>query len=288
MKKFKKIYVEITNICNLNCSFCSDSGRRPAFIDAEAFSTILDQIKPYTQYIYLHVKGEPLLHPDFGKLLDISYNKGFKVNITTNGTLLKKLTPSLFNSKAVRQINISLHSFSEQSNNKTKSDYLKTIALFVKEALAKSNIYISLRLWNLQADGNNKENDNEFIINTIQDELDIQFPSLEIARNGESIKIADNLFLHFEYEFTWPNINASISNVKGFCLGLRNQIAILTDGTVVPCCLDSEGVIDLGNIHKVPFSKILISKRYTAIYNGFSANVAVEDLCQKCCFKERF
>jgi len=288
MKKLKKVYIEITNVCNLNCHFCSKSDRKPEFMTVESFSDILDEIKPFTRYIYLHVKGEPLLHPYLDKILIISSSKGFKVNITTNGTLLKNVTSKLISSPSVRQINISLHSFGEQSDNRNKNNYLNDIVAFVKEAMEKTNMYISLRLWNLDKESNNSNHYNGFILKTLEQELGLPFPTPETSKAGKSTKLSERLFLHFENEFTWPNVNDSFNNNQGFCLGLRDQVAILTDGSVVPCCLDGEGIINLGNIFKQPFSDIITNERSIGIYNGFSVSLAVEQLCQKCQYKERF
>lgn len=90
LRTFKKVYIEITSVCNLACSFCPPTARAKGLIKVEQFNKILDEIRPHTKYIYLHVKGEPLLHPRIDQLLDAAHAKGFKVNITTNGTLIKK------------------------------------------------------------------------------------------------------------------------------------------------------------------------------------------------------
>ena len=107
MKKFKKIYVEITNICNLNCPFCSKDNNKLKEMTKEEFEYILKKINNYTDYLYLHVKGEPLLHSKLNEIIELCDKYHKKVNITTNGTLLKD---NLEIMKKVRQINISLHS----------------------------------------------------------------------------------------------------------------------------------------------------------------------------------
>ena len=86
--KFKKIYVEITNKCNLNCSFCSKLKRELKTMSKDEFKHVISEIKPYTDYIYLHLKGEPLIHPDLEDILKIAKENNIIVNITTNGTKL--------------------------------------------------------------------------------------------------------------------------------------------------------------------------------------------------------
>lgn len=283
MKKFKYIFIEITNICNLACTFCPNTNRKFEFINIDNFNKILDEIKPYTDYIYLHIKGEPLLHPNLSSLLDIAYQKGFKVNITTNGTLLNKVKDELLNKPALRQINISLHSISG-NNLKNYEEYLYDVIKVGKE-LSINNIYVSLRLWNLQDNNNIDNNQNEEILNIIADAFRIENIK-SLAIKSKSIKLTNNIFLNQDQEFQWPSLDANEISENGFCYALRTHLGILVDGTTVPCCLDGEGIINLGNIYEKPFSEIINSKRAKAIYNGFSNNKAIEELCRKCGYRK--
>ncbi len=290
MKKFKKIYIEITNVCNLACNFCPKTRRSPEFMTIETFGKILDQIKPHTNYIYFHVKGEPLLHKEIDRFLDISYEKGFKVNITTNGTLIEKVKDKIITKPALRQINFSLHSFDGNEGVSNKDEYVKNILSFTKEAFIHSDIIISLRLWNLQKDNITKHQKriNNEILQSIEEEFNLPYSIEEKVSPGRGIKIAERIYLNQEHEFQWPDLKNEEESISGFCYGLRNQAAILVDGTVVPCCLDGEGIINLGNIHENDFSKIVEGERAKNIFNGFSRREAVEELCKKCGYRERF
>ncbi len=290
MKRFKKVYVEIINICNLACEFCPETKRPPEIMSIESFSHILDQIKPYTDYIYFHVKGEPLFHPEIDKLLDICGEKGFKVNLTTNGTLINKVKEKLLTKKALRQINFSLHSIKEDEKTGAKQEYINNILSFSKEAVDKSDIIISLRLWNLHKDNSiNKEiQKNRKMLDFIEKEFNLNYKIEEKVLPGRGVKIHDRIYLNQEHLFQWPDLEEAEDNVKGFCYGLRNQAAILADGRVVPCCLDGNGIINLGNINDTPFSEIIESTRANSIVDGFSRREAVEELCRKCGYKQRF
>lgn len=293
MKRFKKIYIEIGNICNMNCSFCPETKRKGEFMEIDKFSFILDQIKPYTNYIYFHVKGEPLLHPKLGQLLDISYEKGFRVNITTNGTLINKVQNKILTKPALRQINFSLHSFdgNEDSDKKpeSKDAYLNNIFQFIKAA-QKTGLFISLRLWNLEKDNtiNLEKEKNQVLLEMIQKEFGLPYKIEDKILPNRGLQIAQNVYLNQDHEFKWPDLNEAEDDGQGFWHGLRNQVAILVDGTVVPCCLDGEGVINLGNIYDTNFSQIIDSKRAQAIYDGFSKRRAVEELCRKCGYRLKF
>lgn len=290
MKKFKKIYIEITNVCNLACSFCPKTMRKPEFMKIETFCNILDQIKPYTDYIFFHVKGEPLLHPDLEKFLDLSFDKGFKVNITSNGTLINRVKDKMLFKPALRQVNFSLHSFQSKDGCNNELEYINNILLFTREAREKSEVIISLRLWNLERDNavNLETKRNRDILEIIEKEFNLNYKIQEEVTPQRGMKIADKVYLNQDYEFTWPDLKEEEDNSVGFCYGLRDQVAILVDGTVVPCCLDGEGIINLGNIKTVDFSKLIESDRAKDIFNGFSRRVAVEELCRKCGYRKKF
>ena len=89
-------------------------------------------------------------------------------------------------------------------------------------------------------------------------------------------------------KFEWPNDKREAAKGETFCYGLRDQVGILVDGTVVPCCLDGEGQIALGNLFNQPFEEIITSERSKRIYDGFSNRQAVEKLCQSCTYAKRY
>ncbi|MCU6794018.1 SPASM domain-containing protein [Paenibacillus sp. WQ 127069] len=290
MKKFKKTYIEITSVCNLACTFCPQTKRQSNFIKIDAFTKILDEIKPHTDYIYFHVKGEPLLHPRIDELLDLSHERGFKVNITTNGTLITKNKHKILPKPALRQMNFSLHSFDGHEGSTNKEAYIMNILDFVKEAVATTPLLVSLRLWNLDTDNttNLERSRNREILEMIEKAFELDFKIEEKFVRGSGLKIAKQIYLNQDHEFQWPDLKEDEDEGKGFCHALRNQAAILVDGTVVPCCLDGEGVINLGNINQTPFSEIVEGERANNLYNGFSRREVVEELCRKCGYRQRF
>lgn len=289
MKTFKKVYIEITSVCNLACSFCPPTQRAKGLIKVEQFQHILDEIRPYTKYIYLHVKGEPLLHPRIDQLLEAAHEKGFKVNITTNGTLINKQRTKLLGNPAIRQMNFSLHSFDGHEGSENREKYLGDILQFVREEQNK-NILFSFRLWNLQRE-NQTEADkrkNAETLEILEKEFQLPFKIEEKVEPGKGIKIAPNVYLNQDHEFKWPSLLEKEDEGKGFCHALRSHSAILVDGTVVPCCLDGEGVINLGNVHEQKFGDIINSDRANNLVEGFSRREAVEELCRKCGYRQKF
>ena len=265
MKKFKKIYVEITNMCNLNCSFCIRNSRKVESISIDKFKTLLNNITDYTDYLYFHVLGEPLMHKDINELIDIA-STNFKINITTNGYLIDRISDN----KNIRQINISLHSF---SGNNLK-EYLDNVFDSV-DSLIKNKTYISLRLWV-------KNKYNNEIIDYINNRYNENIPY-----DVKDYTINDYLFINNFHEFIWPDLDNNLNEECGTCYALIDHIGILVDGTIVPCCLDTKGIIDLGNIYTNSLDDILSSKRVTDMIEGFKNNKKIENLCRHCKFIDK-
>lgn len=289
MNKFKKVYIEITNVCNLSCSFCPKTGRDKEFLSVEKFKKILQEVKPYTKYIYFHLMGEPLLNKDLEEFLEIAYDEGFKVNLTTNGTLLPKVKEILLKAKALRQVNISLHSFEANDNNILFTDYFNNVFDFVKEANEETNIICAMRLWNMDSSTLKGQNDlNDDILSEMGRILGYEGNLSEVLEKDNKVKIKDRMYLNGAEKFQWPAMDIEPLGDIGFCHGLRDHFGILVDGTVVPCCLDGEGNIPLGNIYEKPLKEILEGERARNIYDGFSGRKRVEELCKRCGYSEKF
>lgn len=291
----KKIYVEITNICNLSCAFCPGTKRARAFMEPDTFEVIAGKIKPYTDYVYLHLMGEPLLHKDLSKIIDIARGKGLKVCITTNGTLLKNAEEALGCGEKLHKISISLQAQEANVRLAGKDEYLETCFEFGQKA--GETCIVAYRLWN--EGGANSGNAH------IMEVMERYFPK-PWSEHQRGYKLCKNVYLERGEVFDWPELpgDASAENATGlneivvndinkkpeprFCYGLRDQLGILVDGTVVPCCLDHNGDIPLGNILTEELCDIINSDRAQEIYNGFSGGKAVEELCKNCGYATRF
>ena len=270
-KRFKKIYIEISNVCNLACAFCPGTKREKRVMSPDEFSQILHKVSPFADYIYFHIMGEPLCHPNLKEFFDITAEHGLKVIITTNGTLLSKKKDILLGANALHKINISLHAFEANDLNMPFADYISNCFEFGKTAEGKK--YVVYRLWN----SGGLEELNCDIMATMEK----YFPK-PWAENWKGTRIGDGVYLHTDNRFDWPDMEAENYGDKTRCMALIDQIGVLADGSVVPCCLDHEGDITLGNIFESSLDEILESDRAKAIYNGFRNGCAVEPLCQRC------
>ena len=261
---YKKVYIEITNNCNLKCDFCIKNSRPNKFMDLDEFNIILNKLKKYTKYLYFHILGEPLLHPKINEFIDVG-SQNFNINITTNGYLIERIKDN----KNIRQLNISLHSY-DRRYGVSLEKYMKNIFNVVDKL--SEYTYISYRFWL-----KNKYTD---------DMLDMINKKYNVDLNVENIKnnttINKNIFISINEEFIWPDLNNNYYNEVGTCYALRDHIGILVDGTIVPCCLDSKGIIKLGNIFEDCLENVIKSKRYSDMLDGFKNNKKCELLCKKC------
>ena len=277
MKRFRKIYLEISNLCNLRCSFCPGTSRKKHAMTLPEFSSLLDKLRPWTDYLYFHLMGEPLFHPLLPEFLDLAGKAGFRVILTTNGTLLEKQSQTLLSPPALHKINISLHAFESNDLTIPFEDYISRCLSFAKAAEGKK--IVVLRLWN--------QGGADLLNEKILQMLEAVFPKpWQTVRRG--IALGDRVFLEYGDKFDWPDLSAAEGTEQVFCYGLRDQLGILCDGTAVPCCLDHEGDLALGNLHTQSMEQILASERAQAIFNGFSDHHAVEELCRKCGYARRF
>ncbi len=273
-----KAYLEITNICNLSCGFCHGTKREPKFISKEEFKTAAQRLRTFADYLYFHLLGEPLLHPDLEDFLSISQDLGFKVNITTNGTLLKNKAQVLLNSPALHKVSISLHCYEVNSFGMTLDEYLSMCFDFCRQAQRRGVVAV-MRLWNQGgADSMNMQ---------ILEKMHSYF-SGEWKELYSGYKLEEYVFLEWGQLFDWPDMEAQDFGSNHSCYGLRDQIGVLCDGSVVPCCLDAEGDITLGNIFESPLEEILNSPRAEALKKSFQTRNVTEPLCRRCGYAATF
>ena len=275
--RFRKIYVEISNLCNLKCSFCPGTRRPGRRMTPAEFAILLPKLRPYTDFLYFHLMGEPLCHPHLREFLEMAGQQGFRVILTTNGTLLKKQQELLLSAPALHKVNISLHAFEANDYPVPFEAYLADCLAFGQAAAGEK--IVVYRLWNQGgADELNAQ---------ILRQMETSFPAPWVQeRTG--IRIAPKTHIEHGDKFDWPDLSAPEADGPLFCYGLRDQIGVLCDGTVVPCCLDHEGDITLGNLFTQELEAILNTPRAQAIYNGFSGREAVEPLCRRCGYARRF
>ena len=273
----RKAYLEITNVCNLSCAFCPGTKREKRFMSLEEFKILSARLRPHTDYLYFHLMGEPLLHPALEAFLAHAGALGFQVILTTNGTLLPAREELLLSASALHKVNISLQSF-EANERGELAPYLSACAGFAQRANDAGMLCV-LRLWN--------QNGLDSLNGEIEALLARHFPK-PWPESRRSRKLAERVYLEPGERFDWPDLAGSDRGEPCFCYGLRDQLGVLVDGTVVPCCLDHEGDIPLGNLFEQELVEIMSTEKARNIFNGFSQRKALEPLCRRCGYARRF
>ncbi len=292
---FNRIYIEVSNICNLQCHFCPEVERANQILSQEKFESILDQVRPFTDQVCLHVMGEPLAHPEFSQFVDLCAQKNLQVHITTNASLMKPQNVQALLTPAVRQVNISLQSFAANLKSEDYRDkldrYLKPIFEFVQKAReVRPDLYIQFRMWNQGAEESPLEaRVNQQMLEEVEQAFGVKVDFSKVnLKFKKSYPLGGRFSVQFDSRFRWPNMQDEILSEVGFCHALTSHIAIHADGKVVPCCLDKEAKIELGNVFETPFSEILASERLQKMKSGFAKGELCESLCQRCDFIQRF
>ncbi len=271
MKRFRKIYLEISNRCNLRCSFCAGTGRTPRSMTEAEFASLLPKLRPWTDYLYFHLMGEPLCHPLLERFLTLAGEAGFRVILTTNGTLLPRQQEMLLLAPGLYKVNISLHSFEANDLPMSFADYLDGCFSFGKAA--EGRVTVSYRLWNQGG----QDAKNSQILSTMEGYFPRPWREEKLGP-----RIGERIYLQYGDKFDWPDLSAPETDGPVACRGLGDQLGVLCDGTVVPCCLDHEGDIPLGNLFRQELAEILVSPRAEAICRGFACGRAAEELCRRC------
>ena len=286
-----RCYIEITNTCNLDCHFCPKHHRKRRQLSEEEFDLLTNRVRGKVCFLYFHLMGEPLLHPLLPQFVTMAREKGFKTVLTSNGTLLHRAMALL--DTLPHKIQLSLHSHESNARGEL-SEYMDQVMRFSTQAAGKGTCMV-LRLWNQGG----MDRENEEVMRLIE-----KYVPKPWKERPDGFRLCDNLYLEFDRKFEWPGgggkaasddsdgkqeesdgkLEASPSKSKQeyFCKALLKQIGVLSDGSLVPCCLDHDGDVILGNLFHQSLEEILASPRAQALVEGFRHHAATEPLCQSC------
>ena len=291
-KRFKKVYCEISGACNLTCNFCPLTDKPRGMMSRELFCKIAQEAAPLTEQFYLHLMGEPLLHPDFEFFIDECAKHQLPVHLVTNGTLITPALEPILCNPTIQAINFSLQSFAAcYGEEADDTEYLETIFSFIDHALVKRpDLQLNLRLWNLE-NFSSVVDHNRLLLNRIYAHFGEEIPSFSTvgrSHHGCSVPIKGRLFMNYSSRFIWPDLELSECRQEGYCMGAMGLVGIHCDGTVVPCCLDNNAAMALGNIKSSTLQEIFNQPRAQTMVDGFNESKLVEPLCRRCEFAKRF
>lgn len=289
----KKIYIELSDICHLACSFCPAPKGVRGVMSLEAFAHALDSALMLTKRIALHILGDPCALPNLANYLTLAHSKGAEIELVTSGAFFHKHRPQTLLSPPVYQLSISL----EAGIDNAIANYATKLAPLLAYHLQHPSCFLNLRV----QDSSLYQNPQALctLLRQILPES-IFTPTHHthhqkfchaLSRNDiytlfdekGRIRLWSKAFLIIKPHFTWAGF-ATMPQKHKSCHALKEQIGILSDGTIVPCCMDTQGAINLGNITTTSLQEALHSPRAVAMKNGFKTQRAVESLCQHCGF----
>lgn len=286
--KFHRVYVELSNICGLKCSFCPQSTLKPQSMSLDFFESLLAQLLAYTKEIAYHMGGDPLSLSNLEAYLDATKRYGLQGLLTTSGYYLSKHSHETLLHPALKQVNISLNSYNKNAMPLSFEAYMQPVLELCRaQNETRKDLFINLRVWNFDEKQSEKAF-NAMLFAYLSQAFGVTLDAQTIERERpRSLRLAEKVLVHFDRYFEWPSL-ASKNESEGTCLGLKSHFGILSSGIVVPCCLDKEGVIPLGNLHVDSLETILNAQRAQTILQGFRQGRCVETLCRKCTYKHRF
>ena len=286
--KFYRIYIELTNICGLRCSFCPTKNLPNETMSLEFFESVVQESAQFTNEIACHVVGDPLTLSNLSAYLDILHKYKMRAMLTTSGYFMKKHSFDTLFHPAVKQINISLNAFNKNDTAISFEQYMRPILDFCHEKVKrKEESFINLRMWNLDEVMSEEQFNQElFTVLNHAFEVELNLEALN-PKEKKSIRLDYKVLLHFDNYFEWPSL-ANPNYGHGSCQGLSSHIGILSDGRVIPCCLDNDAVMDLGNIKYQSLEEILLGKRASKMREQFKQSLCSEEMCLKCSYKSRF
>ena len=293
--QFDRVNVEIINTCNLKCSFCPAPTKSKTVMGREAFFEIAKGLKGKTKEVVLHLLGEPLSHPDLTGILSAASDAQLPINVVTNGVLLQGLRSDLLLRPIVRQVSVSLQSFTDNFSGQDPLPYIQKIKTFADRALTqRPDLYLNLRFWDIsdiqdQLCPDAIDEARLLMRDKLAEVFEFNWSDVRMdLRRRKGHRLRGRHYLHFDSRFVWPSLEKPVLQERGFCHALSGHFGIHADGTVVPCCLDHAADIPLGNIFKTPIDEILESDRAIKLREGFKQKKLVEDLCKRCGFIRRF
>ncbi len=245
----------------------------------ELFEKVCKEVAPLTPIITLHVLGDPCKLKNLNRYLNVAKRFSLKVDLVTSGVYLHDFETLL--QDIIYQISISLDAGLDNHNKINQHRYIQKILEFCRYKFEKnSEVFLNLRIQDSTLDKHQ---------NLIKPFLEsFECVSLESLKTQDRARLFKKSFLNIQKTFKWPNLNAqnplNQESKIPYCYGLIKQVAILSNGVVVPCCMDTQAHINLGDLNHMPLKDILNSQKAMAIKTHFLKGEALELLCKNCSY----
>ncbi|RDU59955.1 radical SAM/SPASM domain-containing protein [Helicobacter marmotae] len=300
MKAFEKIYIEISDYCALSCGFCPSSERKShrGVMPLALFESICAQIQNDVKRVCLHVLGDPLSVANFEDYVKILEHYHLKVDLVTTGLFLKQRHFGLLMQKPFVQISFSLSAFLANPASLHNAHLYRILEFCKFHMRYKSSPFINLRFHqnDIAKDGTLYKE----MMATIGAFFDIEPAFLLANLKHKRIRLAPKIILKPMPSFEWESTNPKQESIKDkgelsgfkdnkseriFCYGALKQYGILSNGELVPCCIDYAGRASFGNVGEQSIREILQSVAFREFGAQLKRGLAPCELCEKCGYR---
>jgi len=281
--------LETTNVCNMKCVMCprtTKMERKLGFMESEAYASLIHQLSPHTpdrwnhwkefveqdllkntaaydedyfyflicsQTLILHGFGEPILDKSLPDRIALAHAHGLPTYFSMNPVNIDLEKLDAIGAAGLSYLKLSLEGLDNETQLKyrgridasfdnTIEKVISVIKLFQERDYKTTIILTKLNF------KNDLEAQEEYV------NFWKQFPVMVYVKNQH------NRWL-YEEETATPN---TAEYMQRYCEFPWSSVSILYDGTVVPCPLEYEGILNMGNVRDQPLEKIWNSDRYQA------------------------
>jgi len=254
--------VETTNHCNLKCITCPTHERmkrRRGYMSEDVYKEVLRQLdcgstKGNPLSVGLSNWGEPLLHPSIIDYINMASTRSFRTSLVTNGTLLNRDLSKRLMDSGLDELTFSIDGVGKAyedirgipyNNIKNKIDEF----LSIKETVGWKG---SVRIRTVVCESNSSA-----------------FKEIYDEWKGHGIEFS------IQREVLWKDAERNDP-----CEFIKSTIVVLWNGDIVPCCVDYDGELNLGNVMTDNLFQVWDGKMEALRLNHIRGNYP--SLCRKC------
>lgn len=289
--RFEKIYIEISDYCGLACGFCPSAGvtKRRGIMDLALFRQLCAQVQNQARRVCLHILGDPLSVRELDLYVEILRGYGLCVELVSSGLFLQERHFELLTQKPFIQVAFSLSAF-VANDNLLKTQHLEQILKMCAYNIAKgSPIFVNLRF-----------HSNDIMARSpkfmelcahIACFFGMDSQALLSGLQKGRVRLGTKVFANPKTSFVWEQDEVEsrrYDSKRVFCHGANKQFGILSNGEVVPCCIDYRGMASFGNARTQRLDEILQSKAFRDFATALKEGYAPSELCQKCGYRLMF
>lgn len=275
------IWLEPTNHCNLKCIMCPNGAGKieidKGYMDYHLYREIINDIQTFASAITLAVSGESLLHPRFFDMARYATQKGIKVLLNTNATLLNENRARELLKSGIASISFAFDGYNKSMYEQARAgavfeQTLENITSFLrlKKETHKKSPYTILSMLKLGLGTVTDKEKTDFFnrFDGLIDEIRLR----EVSTWGDTFNGTED-FSYRHNEMIHPP-----------CSRLWSTAVITWNGNVVPCIYNANHQYVIGNVRNARLKEIWNSDKMqtlrSAMLDGSYLNLS--PLCEHC------